>query len=263
MLDAGRNCVNMADHSQTKRVIGFWGATGIGVGAIVGGGILALAGVAFTMAGPSAIIAFALNGVIAFITALSYSEMSTAFPESGGAYTFTKKVFSVRSAFAVGWILWFASIMAGVLYALGFAFYAISAIQSLWQTFFHHIPVWIASRMNIMILAVGATVFYTFKLTRSASGGNQWESVGKVILFFLLIMGGVWFLPRHSVKVTLSKLSPFFGGGFLGILQAMGYTFITLQGFDLIAAVVCWPRSLGIAGWQTQSISSAAPGGLT
>jgi amino acid transporter len=28
-----------------RRKIGFWGATGIGVGAIVGGGILALAGI--------------------------------------------------------------------------------------------------------------------------------------------------------------------------------------------------------------------------
>ena len=43
------------------RHLGFWGATGLGVGAIVGGGILALAGVAFVATGPSAVLAFALT----------------------------------------------------------------------------------------------------------------------------------------------------------------------------------------------------------
>ena len=33
------------------------------------------------------------------------------------------------------------------------------------------------------------------------------------------------------------RLTPFFPGGSAGLLQAMGYTFIALQGFDLIAAV--------------------------
>jgi hypothetical protein len=90
------------------------GATGVGVGAIVGGGILVLAGVAFQATGPSAILAFAANGVVAVLTALSFAEMATAFPESGGAYTFAKKVLTVRAAFAVGWVLWFAYIVAGV-----------------------------------------------------------------------------------------------------------------------------------------------------
>jgi amino acid transporter len=34
--------------------------------------------------GPSAILAFCLNGVIAVLTALSFAEMSAAFPESVG-----------------------------------------------------------------------------------------------------------------------------------------------------------------------------------
>ena len=94
------------------------------MGAIVGGGILVLAGAAFRETGPSALVAFALNGLIALMTALSFAEMSSMFPESGGAYTFAKKVLTVRAAFGVGWVLWFAYIVAGVLYALGFAVFA-------------------------------------------------------------------------------------------------------------------------------------------
>jgi len=69
-----------------QRSLGLPGATGVGVGAIVGGGILALAGVAFVLTGPGALVAFALNGVIALLTVFSFAEMATAFPESGGAY---------------------------------------------------------------------------------------------------------------------------------------------------------------------------------
>src|SRR5690606_6077523 len=109
------------DLPSPQRTIGLLGATTVGMSAIVGGGILVLAGAAFQATGPGAIVAFALNGVIAVLTALSFAEMSTRFPESGGAYNFAKRVLSVRFAFAVGWVLWFAYIVAGVLYALGFA----------------------------------------------------------------------------------------------------------------------------------------------
>ena len=118
---------------RLERSLGLLGATGIGIGAIGGGGILALAGVAYVTTGPGAIVAFALNGIIAFITALSFAEMSASFPESGGTYTFSKKVFSIQTAFSVGWMVWFASIAAGVLYALGFATYAVVALEQLYR----------------------------------------------------------------------------------------------------------------------------------
>ena len=87
--------------SRSERTLGLLGASQVGIGAIVGGGIFVLAGVAFSAAGPGAIIAFALNGIIAALTLLSFAEMSTAYPESGGAYTFGKRVLSIRLAFAM------------------------------------------------------------------------------------------------------------------------------------------------------------------
>ena len=76
-----------------QRTIGLFGATGVGIGAIVGGGILALAGVAFATAGPAAIIAFSLNGVIALLTALSFAEMASSSPNPGAPTPLPKKFF--------------------------------------------------------------------------------------------------------------------------------------------------------------------------
>ncbi len=50
------------------RTLGLFQAISVGVGAIVGGGILALAGVAFATTGPSTLLVFILNGIIAMLT---------------------------------------------------------------------------------------------------------------------------------------------------------------------------------------------------
>jgi basic amino acid/polyamine antiporter, APA family len=217
--------------------MGLLGATGVGVGAIVGGGILVLAGAAFEATGPGALAAFALNGVVAALTALSFAEMSTAFPESGGAYVFAKKVLSVRAAFAVGWILWFAYIVAGVLYALGFAEFAVVIASDLWRAAFGGQPAALGSRRTVIALALGAVFIYTLGLIRKTTGGGQWATVGKVVVFAVVIVAGLWALPSSSGSAIAADLSPFLPNGTAGLVQAMGVTFIALQGFEVIAAV--------------------------
>lgn len=219
--------------SSDSRKIGLFGATSIGVGAIVGGGILALAGTAFAATGPSAMLAFALNGIIALLTALSFAEMASTFPESGGTYTFAKKVLTVQAAFAVGWVVWFASIVAAVLYALGFASFAITIVQTLWVD----APLWLNGRFAGAALAILAALLYTYSLTRSSGSGGAWVNVVKVLVFGVLIVGGGVIVFGTPAAELGSKLRPFFVFGTAGLVQAMGYTFIAMQGFDLIAAV--------------------------
>jgi APA family basic amino acid/polyamine antiporter len=216
------------------RTVGLLGATTVGLGAIVGGGVIVLAGAALGATGPSAILAFALNGAIAFLTAFSFAEMSSVFPESGGAYAFAKKVLSVRAAFAVGWILWFAYIVAGVLYALGFSTYALAAVAGVLG---QDAPSWIGSRQTSAAVAILAIVGYSWSLLRSTTGGGEWATWGKVVVFGVLILGGLWALRNEPEGSIGDHMSPFFSGGGLGLLQAMGFTFIALQGFDLIAAI--------------------------
>ena len=217
--------------------MGLFGATSVGVGAIVGGGILALAGTAFAVTGPSAILAFGLNGVIAVLTALSFAEMSSAFPESGGTYAFAKKVLSVKAAFMVGWVVWFASIVAAVLYAVGFGSFAAIVAKEIFSVLGHPMPSLLLQYRLPTVLALAATMVYTLQLTVRPGGGGTWINVGKVAVFVLLIFGGAWaFANDRETDVALS-LAPFFPNGHFGLIQAMGYSFIALQGFDLIAAV--------------------------
>ena len=189
------------DHGH--RTLGFWGATGVGVGAIVGGGVLALAGVAFATTGPGAIVAFALNGGIALLTALSFAELASRFPESGGTYTYARKVLTVEAAFAVGWVVWFASVVAAVLYALGFAVFLIPFLEQLVRAAGATPPGWLGGRFAVLFYALAAVL-----VTRPP-----------------------------SIEELRASFQPFLESGPQGLFRAMGYTFIALQGFDLIAAV--------------------------
>lgn len=222
--------------SDARRIVGLYGATLVGIGGIIGGGLLILVGTAFNQAGPAAILAFVLNGIVAWLTAMSTAEISTAFPESGGAYTFAKKILSVRAAFAVGWVLWFAYIAAGVLYALGFARFTVilgkGACAGLGVD-----GSWLDGRNMLLFLATGATVLYSIGLVRKAAGGGQGVTVAKVVLFVLLGIAGVIALVRQPLSDIGPELSPFFDGGFDGLIAAMGFTFITLQGFEMVAAI--------------------------
>jgi basic amino acid/polyamine antiporter, APA family len=219
--------------SAPTRTIGLTGATGIGVGAMVGGGILALAGVAFAVSGPSAILAFALNGLIALITALSFAEMAAANPKSGGTYTYAKRALTVQVAFGVGWVVWFASLVAAVLYALGFGAFAAFALQQIpagdVAFILHH-------RALPVLLAIGALVYYGYKLIRMKGSGGSFANIIKLSVFALLIAGGLAVMVQTPFSHITESVTPFFVGGFSGLIAAMGYTFIALQGFDLIAS---------------------------
>jgi amino acid transporter len=55
-----------------------------------GAGIFILSGQAAAMyAGPSVIISFIISGIVAFLSALSFSELAAMMSTSGAAYTYT------------------------------------------------------------------------------------------------------------------------------------------------------------------------------
>ncbi len=217
--------------------MGLWGAVGLGVAAIVGGGILILGGVAFEATGPSAVLAFGLNGFLAILTVFSFAEMSAAFPESGGTYVFSKKVLSIRAAFGVGWIIWFASIVAAVLYALGAGFFIAIAVNKIWESYTGTPLEWVNTGFTTTVIAVIATLIYTRMLFNKQTSGGNLINIGKLAVFLILIIGGGWYISTQSVLDIVDDYTPFFTEGGFGLLQAMGYTFIAYHGFDLIAAV--------------------------
>ncbi len=90
----------------------------MGIGGMVGGGIFSVLGLAIAQAGHAAPIAFAIGGIIALITGLSYAHLGLAFQSSGGSFTFLEHAFKNRNIAAMGgWLLLVGYVGTMALYA--------------------------------------------------------------------------------------------------------------------------------------------------
>ncbi len=91
--------------TELPRTIRFWGASAIMVGIIIGSGIFRQPTVIAQACGsPAAILLFWLaGGIISLFGALTYAELATMFPQSGGVYVFLREGYGRCMAFVFGW----------------------------------------------------------------------------------------------------------------------------------------------------------------
>jgi amino acid transporter len=231
-----------ADQREPAAELGLLDATMIGMGAMIGAGIFVLTGLAAEIAGPAAILVFALNGVVTGFTALSYAELASAIPKSGGGYAFVREVFADLPAFVMGWMLWFAYMIAGTLYALGFApnflellhVYgfvpppdAVGAVA---------LPLGVAVPAQVGLAFCAVLLLVVVNLVSTAASGSLETVFTAVKVSILVVFVGFglvspMFVPTAEFQPLFPDTGPF------AILPAMGLTFIAFEGYDLITTV--------------------------
>ena len=200
----------------------------VGMGAMIGAGIFVLTGLAAEIAGPAAILVFALNGVVTVLTGISYAELASAIPKSGGGYVFVREVFSGPTSFLMGWMLSFAYMIAGALYALGFSSNFVEFVHLYWAGLPTG-PVW---HILYALTVVGLFALLNAVSTEASGGAETVVTIIKIII--LLVFAGF-----GAFAVEGSNFEPFFArdDSSVAILKAMGLTFIAFEGYDLIATV--------------------------
>ncbi|MBY9006808.1 MAG: amino acid permease [Candidatus Lokiarchaeota archaeon] len=109
------------DKNKLGKPLGIWNSVLYGIGCGIGGSIFILLGKAIEIAGPGVLISLGLGGILIFLTALNYSELSISLPISGGAYNFSKEGLGGFLAFTIGFFLWIANIGTVVFSSLAFS----------------------------------------------------------------------------------------------------------------------------------------------
>ena len=108
------------------RAIGPLAATLLVIGSIIGSGIFLTTG-AMAQALPSApllLLAWVVGSLLALFGALTYAEMATMFPHSGGVYVFLREAFGSLPGFLYGWATLLVVLAGGIAaVAVGFADY--------------------------------------------------------------------------------------------------------------------------------------------
>ncbi|HQU61191.1 MAG TPA: APC family permease, partial [Saprospiraceae bacterium] len=93
------------------------------VGGMVGGGIFSVLGVIVNTAGQWAWLSFIIAGLIALISAHSYSQLSIKYHESGGAFTFLNEINHKGIAGSLSWVLILGYVLTVSVYAFTFGHY--------------------------------------------------------------------------------------------------------------------------------------------
>jgi amino acid transporter/nucleotide-binding universal stress UspA family protein len=204
----------------------------IGVGGMIGAGIFVLTGIAAGVAGPALVLAFLLNGVVTLLTAMSYAELGSAFPEAGGGYVWVKRAMGGSFGFLAGWMDWFAHTIAGTLYALAFGRFAaelliISGIGTLGLS---------VEALSLVLMTLIVVIFISINYWGASETGavGNIVTVAKVVILLLFTFFGILAMLRTEAWVRRFSVG-FTPNGVFGILVAMGLTFIAFEGYEIIA----------------------------
>lgn len=110
--------------SDLKRVLTKWGLTSLGIGAIIGGGIFTLTGIAaHDYAGPALALSFVIAGIGCLFASLCYAEFASVLPVEGSAYAYAYGTVGELFAWFIGWNLVLEYMMGATTVAVAWSGY--------------------------------------------------------------------------------------------------------------------------------------------
>lgn len=132
--------------SDLKRVLTKWGLTSLGIGAIIGGGIFTLTGIAaHDYAGPALALSFIIAGIGCLFASLCYAEFASVLPVEGSAYAYAYGTVGEIFAWFIGWNLVLEYMMGATTVAVA------------WSGYFAKLLGLIGVKMPLFLLADKAT----------------------------------------------------------------------------------------------------------
>ena len=204
----------------------------VGIAGMIGGAIFVLTGPAIGLAGQAVIIAIIINAIITIFTAMAYAELGSAIPEAGGGYLWVREGLPRPNAFISGWMAWFAHIIAGSLYAVGFGSFLFSLLKMMQvigdQPLLGIIPF-------DKLIAVGSVAAFSYINIKGTSETGKTGTIVTVIqlgTIFALIGAGFWTMYNNPNWTT--NFEDFMPMGIAGLAAAMGLLFIAFEGYEII-----------------------------
>jgi amino acid transporter len=286
------NTSTKSDDKRLRREIGGVGLLFAAIGSIIGSGWLFGALTAAEVAGPASVIAWVLGGILIVFIAISYAELGTMFPISGGVVRYPQFAFGSFTSYSIGWVTWLAAasttaieVLAALQYAnnylpwlehldktgeavlttAGFGvgvgllaiFSLINVIGIRWFSQLNNALVW--WKLGIITLVVVAflvTVFHGSHFTNKSAGGffpNGWEGVFSAIASAGIVFSFLGF--RQGVDLAGEARNPqkMVPISVIGSILITAVIYVALQ----IAFIGGLPLNALASGWANIGTSFA------
>lgn len=192
--------------TRLKKEIGLFGGIAILMGIMIGSGIFVFGSSVLQRVGFSigfSLLAWLIGGVLTLFSALTYAELGTMFPETGGYYVYLKNAYGKKIAFLSG-MMNFVLSSSGSIALLALAF----------------------SEVLNYIIPLG--LFY------------RWIAALVIISLSIVNYYGIKFSGWIQKAFLIAKLLPIIGIIFIGLFlrSPLMITFETTESFDIFSLLV-------------------------
>jgi APA family basic amino acid/polyamine antiporter len=243
-------------NSELKRVLGKWGLTSLGIGAIIGGGIFVLTGIAANQwAGPGLALSFVFAGVACTFAALCYAEMASILPVEGSAYAYSYGTVGEFFAWLIGWNLILEYMMGATTVAVSWSGY----FEKFLHLFNVDLPLWLvndpvtaAEKAKLMgvaepafainlpaMIIVGIVTMILVKGIKEAASTNNIIVVVKVAVVLFVIIAGLFYINAENWTPFIPEAVVDKDGqthfGWPGVITAASIVFFAYIGFDAVS----------------------------
>ncbi len=225
------------EERRLRRDIGKVGLLFTAVGSIIGSGWLFGAMNAAQIAGPAAIFSWLIAGVMILLIGLTYAELGTMFPVTGGVIRFPHYAYGGFASYQMGWINWLAAAIVAPIevegalqYATKYAAFTTSH-QVADETVHTLTPLgYVAAVVLLAVFCVINVIGVRF-FTR-VNNVVVWWKLGIIVLVVLVFL----FTAFHAANFSSHGFAPAGSKGIFTAIATAGITFSYLgfrQGIEL------------------------------
>ena len=203
--------------------------TMISIAGVIGGALFVGSGNVIYSAGPAALIAYTLGGLLVLLIMRMLGEMAVLNPDSGSFSTYADRGIGRWAGFSIGWLYWsFWTLL------MGWEAFVAGKILNSWFPF---IPIW-----GYMLLVTVALVWVNLRDVKNFGEFEFWFALIKVIaIVFFLVFGSLaimhlwpWGTASMLGGVTHLTAEGFMPNGFSSVITALLGVMFAYMGAEIV-----------------------------
>ncbi len=213
-----------------SKVLGRADVLALAFGAMIGFGWIVLTGEFLEGAGTvGAAAGILLGAVVMGFIALTYAELVTAMPHSGGEHHYVMRALGTRAAFACSWTL-----LLGYLAVVAFEAVALPTTLGYLTDIVNTGPSWTIADYEVSLTWAMVGIVAALLMTWLNVRGVRPAAMLQISAVLFLLIVGAALLTGSFVGGSTSEMSPLFAGGAAGLIGVLVATPFLFVGFDVI-----------------------------